>query len=121
MDTIGARIARARLVAGLSQDGLARTLKITRPAVSLWETGQTTPSQRHLVDIARVLGVTVDWLLHGDATGPADTDEVTLLRLYRRIPAEDRTHLLRILRALDAESEVRLRLQRAETVDGKPR
>ena len=39
MDSFGARLAQLRQAAGLSQQGLADRLSVTRQAVSNWERG----------------------------------------------------------------------------------
>lgn len=56
----------------------------------------------------------MEFLLHGDESGPADMEEATLLRAYRRVSREDRAHILKVLRALDAEADVAQRLERAQ-------
>ena len=47
---------------GMSQDELAEKLFVTRQAVSRWESGDTTPSVGKLKTLARIYGVSLDWL-----------------------------------------------------------
>jgi Zn-dependent peptidase ImmA (M78 family)/DNA-binding XRE family transcriptional regulator len=54
--TIGRRLQRARLAAGLSQADVAMALKIPRPAVSLIESGQRSVSSVELAKLARLFG-----------------------------------------------------------------
>lgn len=61
--TLGERIRSAREAIELSQADLARTLGLTRAAVSLWEIGTSTPSVDNLTRIADALGVSIDWLV----------------------------------------------------------
>lgn len=60
---IGKGIAEKRKQAGLSQEELARRLGLTRQAVSRWESGAALPTVDNLVELARVLEVSVDELL----------------------------------------------------------
>ena len=47
---------------GLSQEELAEKVFVTRQAVSRWESGATTPSVDKLKTLARIYGVSLDWL-----------------------------------------------------------
>lgn len=64
MDTkFGAGIRRARDARGLTQGQLAARVGLSSGlAVSRWERGVTTPTTAHLVEVARVLGTTIDAL-----------------------------------------------------------
>ena len=48
---------------GLSQEEFAQRLRVTRQAVSRWETGETVPSTATLKEIAKTFQVPVDRLL----------------------------------------------------------
>lgn len=61
---IGRRIARARETAGLTQAELAAEAGLLRTAVVKIEAGQQQVRALELVDMARVLGTRVEWLLH---------------------------------------------------------
>ena len=60
---IGKGIAERRKQAGLSQEELAKRLGLTRQAISRWESGAALPTVDNLVELARVLEVSVDELL----------------------------------------------------------
>ena len=47
---------------GLSQEELAEKVFVTRQAVSRWESGDTTPTMDKLKTLARIYGVSLDWL-----------------------------------------------------------
>lgn len=85
---LGLRIAALRRDAGWSQSELARRLQISPSAVGMYEQGRREPSAQLLVDMARVFGVTVDYLLTGQpqATEAETLDEM----LARRIATADR-------------------------------
>ena len=69
--TIGKRIALLRKEKGLTQEELAGHMGVSPQAVSKWENDQTCPDISALPRLARLLGVTVDELLEGQAETPA--------------------------------------------------
>ena len=54
---------------GLSQEELAEKVFVTRQAVSRWESGDTTPSVDKLKALAKLYGVSLDWLFGDTADG----------------------------------------------------
>ena len=54
---------------GLSQEELAKKVFVTRQAVSRWESGDTTPTMDKLKTLARIYGVSLDWLCSDTADG----------------------------------------------------
>ena len=57
------KILYCRKKKGLSQEGLAEELGVSRQAVSKWETGDAVPEIGKLVSLAKTFEVTTDWLL----------------------------------------------------------
>lgn len=57
---LGERIKLWRKARGLTQQDLADACEITVSAVSLWESGGSTPSQRHLTQIVDLFGVSME-------------------------------------------------------------
>ena len=85
---LGARIAALRREAGMSQAELAKRLNISPSAVGMYEQGRREPGTELLVTMARVLGVSVDYLLTGN---PAERDMKILEQtLTNRVLAADR-------------------------------
>jgi transcriptional regulator with XRE-family HTH domain len=68
--TLGQRLRKARIAAGLSQEDVGDGLGVTRSAISQWEKEQTTPGSDKLVAAAEMLGVDIEWLRHGVGRGP---------------------------------------------------
>ena len=66
---LGERIALARKQAGLSQEQLGEKLRVSRQAVSKWESGQTNPDVAYVAQMCRILEVSSDWLLLGEERG----------------------------------------------------
>ena len=58
-----------RIQMGISQDGLAARLGVSRQSVSKWETGTATPELDKLTAMAELFGVTLDELVLGDCGG----------------------------------------------------
>lgn len=85
---LGARIAALRKAAGWNQSELASRLQISPSAVGMYEQGRREPSADTLVAMARVLGVSVDYLLTGTAAS-RETDALDAM-LRDRITSADR-------------------------------
>lgn len=114
--SIGARIREAREQVGFSQAQLARALGITRSACSQWEASDgTAPRRERLEQIARLLGVSYEWLATGRSTvepgvlesSPGYASSLTaeqreMLELYQRMSPASRRTLLDFLRTLQA-------------------
>ncbi|XAI97140.1 putative transcriptional regulator [Dolichospermum phage Dfl-JY45] len=65
------RIAAARKTAGQTQAAIALACGVSRGAVAQWETSTGgRPDVQKLARFAYVAGVSVDWLLWGDAPPP---------------------------------------------------
>lgn len=89
---LGARIAALRRQRGWSQAQLAQQLKISASAVGMYEQGRREPSAQLLVDMARELGVSTDFLLTGKASA-MDTLDMEQLLNHRLTAAQQRlTH-----------------------------
>lgn len=61
--TVGGRIRRERKAVGMSQGRLAVLIGITRPSLTLMESGRQRIQLHTLVDIAEALNVPVTYLL----------------------------------------------------------
>ena len=61
------KIQYCRKNSGMSQEIFAEKLGVSRQSVSKWETGTAAPDLDNLVAIARLFGITTDWLLMEDA------------------------------------------------------
>ena len=88
---IAEKIKALREARGWSQAELSRRLGITRNGVNSWEQGLSMPSPACLVDLAKVFGVSTDYLLGlerlttVDVTGLADRDVAVLAELAERL------------------------------------
>lgn len=69
-ETIGSRLSRARTDKGLTRAALAAEAGLDRGAIRLIEEGKRKNPQVDTVALlARILGVTTDWLISGIAPG----------------------------------------------------
>ena len=77
MTQLGERIRSRRERLRLRQADLAAALRISAQAVSKWERGENAPDLSVLAALARLLGVSIEWLL-GETAPSADTFAATV-------------------------------------------
>ncbi len=65
------KLITLRAKAGLSQEGLANKLDVSRQAVSKWEAGTTMPELAKIIAIADLFNTTTDYLLRDEITEEA--------------------------------------------------
>lgn len=80
---LGQRIAALRRESNMSQAQLAQCLKISPSAVGMYEQGRREPSADLLVELARVFGVTTDYLLTGQEISRETEDRLSQLLMER--------------------------------------
>ncbi|NIM10819.1 MAG: helix-turn-helix domain-containing protein [Candidatus Aminicenantes bacterium] len=68
-NSLGERIFKLRKAAKMSQHQLAKQLDIHQKNISKYERNEYTPSALIVRDIAKVFGVTTDYLLFGSEAG----------------------------------------------------
>lgn len=77
-ESVGRRIWLLRKDKGCTQEQLGLALNVTPQAISKWETGNSLPDTAILPLLAKVLGVSVDYLLTGknprESTSPYDAE-----------------------------------------------
>ena len=60
------RLSEIRELAKLSQTALAKRMEVSPSLVSHWESGVRSPSESQVMDIARALGVSMDYLMNSE-------------------------------------------------------
>lgn len=115
MKRLGERLTTARKSKGLSQAQLARILGISRGACGQWEQGHSLPSVANIIETARLLNVSVEWLATGRGAmeyqdglreAPADygktlsNEELELVSQFRQLSTEQRKALLKLMRTI---------------------
>lgn len=73
---VGNRVRSRRLMIGLSQEALAKSIGLTFQQVQKYEKGMNRISVSRLVDICKVLKVSIDYFLEG--LSPADARKLNL-------------------------------------------
>jgi transcriptional regulator with XRE-family HTH domain len=63
MASFGKRLRSARLKRGLSQEGLARLVNVSKNSVQNWERSSALPRAEAIVAMSRALDVSSDYLL----------------------------------------------------------
>ena len=74
-DTLGRRIQAYRKKSGLSQEALGEQLRVSRQAVSQWESDGTIPELDSLIAMGRIFGVSIGELLGVEPPRPAGNPE----------------------------------------------
>ena len=87
---LGPRIAALRRGKNMSQGDLARRLQVSPSAVGMYEQGRREPSAELLVRLARVLEVSVDYLLTGQPL-PREREKLEEITAQAVSDAEEHT------------------------------
>jgi len=66
--SIGERIIELRKMQGLTQNQLAKSMEVSRQAVSKWESDQTVPDCKNMIRLAEVLATDIEYLSVGRRT-----------------------------------------------------
>ena len=72
-ELLGRKLYELRKKYGLSQEGLAERLGVSRQAVSKWECGESLPDTDNLITISKMYGVSLDELVGNTVTQDWDT------------------------------------------------
>lgn len=68
--TIGEKIQRCRKAQRMSQEELAGRLGVSRQAVSKWELNESIPDTENVIELGRIFGVSLDYLLKVEIEEP---------------------------------------------------
>ncbi|MBR3588350.1 MAG: helix-turn-helix domain-containing protein [Clostridia bacterium] len=91
---IGRFIAECRKNVRLTQKQLAEKLNITDRAVSKWETGKALPDSSIMLELCRILGITVNDLLSGEVISMENSNQVNeqlLIEMSKEIERKNKT------------------------------
>ncbi|MFW7268807.1 helix-turn-helix domain-containing protein [Gluconacetobacter sp. Hr-1-5] len=101
--SLAARLRTLREHATLGQAEVAAALDVSIPTVSEWESGKKKPSRHRIPALARLFGVSTDYLLSGQELRLPDRDEngeeESLVALYRAADREVKIAVMTLLRA----------------------
>ncbi len=102
---IASRLKAAREQAGLTQGQVARLLGLHRPSVSEMEAGRRSVSAEELATLADTYGVSVAWLLDGDAGDMSRVRYEMAARKLSTMRQEDLDQLMQLLASLKRKEE----------------
>jgi transcriptional regulator with XRE-family HTH domain len=103
MPEMSRRLAAARMRAGYrSQRAFADALGVSHGLVGQWETGHKEPGRHNLANIAKLCGISMDYLQGTQAEMTRSLvvsveQEAQLILLFRRMPPVARENLLKLL------------------------
>ncbi|MDE7183416.1 MAG: helix-turn-helix domain-containing protein [Lachnospiraceae bacterium] len=101
MEVIGKRIKETRLQKNLKHLDIYKQCGIASGAMSMIENGKRVPSAIILYHIAKVLNVSVDWLITGESTNSKDPIfyglEDRLLKSFRELDTDDQEEVIEFI------------------------
>lgn len=85
MKTFGEKLRQAREISGLSQESLAKEAGLTQRSITSYETNQSKPRGATARRLAKVLGVSTDYLLNESEENPQEglSKDIHLENAYR--------------------------------------
>lgn len=114
LKAFGVRLKQLRKQKGWTQKELASKAGIRFPQLNKYECGLHTPPAEKLVELAQILGTSVDYLLTGSRAEPIPLRNTRLLERFRAIedfPAEDQDAVLRLIDAMIIRNRVQGAIQ----------
>ena len=105
MSGVGERVKKRRLELEWTQDQLAQKAGISKSFLSDLENGKRSVSANNLLDIARALSLSLDYLMTGTASQEQPT-EVAIPASLAKFAAEERLSLRQTLMLLDMQKQI---------------
>ncbi|WP_213950990.1 helix-turn-helix domain-containing protein [Tepidanaerobacter syntrophicus] len=111
LKTVGERIKYARKLKGLTQNDIYKLTGISSGNLSDIENNKVLPSANALISLKRELGVSIDWILTGEAdisfdkkqnklygdVGKLSSEEIDVLLKYRKLDDADKEEISAII------------------------
>jgi len=105
MASVGERIRERRTELGWTQDQLGQKAGISKSFLSDLENGKRSVGANNLLDIARALGVSLDFLMTGEASKDQKS-EVPIPASLARFAAEERLTFRQTLMLLEMQNQI---------------
>lgn len=96
---LGIKIKNLREIEKISQEQLAKTLKINRNYLSRIETGKSEPTSSILKDLANIFNISIDSLL--DISNNETSNEERIDKIYKRLKYLDNNDLDFLIRVTE--------------------
>lgn len=87
------RLSELRKKKGISQDVLAKQLGTQGPAIGRYERGTAKPTIEVAAKIAKILGVSLDYLV-GNSDTELDSEMLNRIQLISQLEEEDKNRIL---------------------------
>jgi transcriptional regulator with XRE-family HTH domain len=87
MDSIGSRIKYLREAKNWTQERLAKEAEVSKSFISEVENDRRNPSAEKLLDIATVLGASLDFIMTGKTDGMSEQDAPRTVAIPRELAA----------------------------------
>lgn len=100
---IGQRIKAAREQSHITQSELAKSIGLSTHYVSAIERGIKTPKLETFVELAKILGVSADWLLESELGSTVNIISSDVSATLSKLPEETQKRILRAIRAFSDE------------------
>ena len=105
---LGQKITKIRKEKKLSQVDVASHVGVSRDAISKYERDDIIPSVENAKKIAKVLGVSLDYLVSEDDTlEVVDVDMLNRMREIQRLSDEDKTTVIKIIDAFIRDTKTK--------------
>ena len=118
MTSVGERIKARRLELAWTQEELARKAGISTGFLSDLENSKRNVSAETLLDIARVLGLSLDYLMKGGGAAP-QTEQVQIPRSLADFAKNENISFIRALLLLDMQRQIIAHRSEGKTDDLK--
>ena len=101
---LGNKIKNLREVEKISQEQLARTLKINRNYLSRIETGKSEPTSSILQDLANIFNISIDSLLDISTNEVSNDEKIDYIyKKIKYLDSKDLNFLIRIIEVMTKE------------------
>ena len=101
---LGNKIKNLREIEKISQEQLAKTLKINRNYLSRIETGKSEPTSSILKDLANIFNISIDSLLNVSNNESSNQDKINdITKRIKYLDNNDLDFLIRIIEVMTKE------------------
>lgn len=106
--SLGQKITKIRKEKKLSQVDVASYVGVSRDAISKYERDDIVPSVENANKIARILGVSLDYLMsEDDNLEVVDIDMLNRMREIQRLSEDDRSTVIKIIDAFIRDTKTK--------------
>ena len=93
-------------VKNTTQEWIANQINVPFGTFRKWMTRKTYPNLKEGIEIAKLLGVSAEYLLTGSEPAGLETDERKLINLYRKLSLADKENALLAINAWEQKIRI---------------